>query len=170
MAHPSLFDDTHRDNDNVLFDVDMAGILGAFHQLIYTSAYITETLDSLIQLSEDVHERVESISKRTTALMQKLPSFEARVLSMEVNEYGHSGLRAKNKFLQQRDAYIPTVLSRSTNSPQVMAQYHLIQPLPPFWKLVPVTQQDTSNFYSHPGLIRCCMCMSLGNSLRGLFE
>jgi hypothetical protein len=133
----------------------MSSILGSFHQLVYVTSYITETFDSLIQLAEDIHERVENINKRTNVLFSKLHSFESRMTSIDVNEYGHVGSTAKAKFLSQRETYPPTVLSRATNSSQIMSQYDLLQPLPPFWKLVPVTQQDTTCFYSNPGKLRC---------------
>ena len=160
MSHPQLFDDSSynnyeksRDNNLVLFDINMSAMLGSFHQLQYVSAYISETLENLILLSEDMHDRIELLAVRKLTLFNQMSQFESRVVSIELNEFGHSGFIAKNKFLPHRESYVPTVLSRGTNSGEVMAQYDIIQPLPPFWKLVPVTQQDTTIFYSNPGKV-----------------
>lgn len=137
-----------------LMDGNMSSILGAFHQIAFLTSYIAETFDSLLQLSEDVHERVNNLSNRTTTLFQKLPILESRLISVELSasDFGHSSSIAKDMFLNDRDSYIPNVLSRSTNCNQIMSQYHACQPLPPFWKLKSITEQDTTNYYSNPGI------------------
>jgi hypothetical protein len=149
LCNPQLFDDSPQ--ESLLFDVDMSNILGSFQQLVYVTAMVAETFDHLAALAEDVNERLKSATARVKSLSNKLPAFESRVFSIEVNENGHSGFAAKQKFLAHREIYIPTVIARSSNSPQIMAQYDTIQRLPAFWKLVPVTQQDTTKFYSDPG-------------------
>ena len=150
LSHPQLYEDAPTDQA-ILFGCNMSRVLGAFHQLIYLNAYAAEAFDNIMQLSEDVNSRIKTISHRSTLLFNKLEAMETRVFTNEIQATGHSGKLAKEKFLQDRESYTPTVISRNTNCGQILSLYDSCTAIPQFYKLSQITGQDVAEFYSNPG-------------------
>ncbi|GMH49888.1 hypothetical protein TrVE_jg817, partial [Triparma verrucosa] len=73
-AEPSLYQGS---NDNeVLANVNLAGMTGTMTQLGYLASYATEMLSDLKELADTTHKRVESCTKRTRKLLDDIPKLQ----------------------------------------------------------------------------------------------
>lgn len=59
------------------------------------------------------------------------------------------------KLFKAREAYIPSTLTKLTNSTQIKHQYTLCNAPPALWKMETVIADDCVAKYSHPGLFGC---------------
>eukprot|EP00518_Triparma_eleuthera_P001869 CAMPEP_0182455292 /NCGR_PEP_ID=MMETSP1319-20130603/1523_1 /TAXON_ID=172717 /ORGANISM="Bolidomonas pacifica, Strain RCC208" /LENGTH=483 /DNA_ID=CAMNT_0024653335 /DNA_START=18 /DNA_END=1469 /DNA_ORIENTATION=+ len=76
-AEPRLYQDSP--DDQVLANVNQAGMTGAMTQLGYLASYATEMLSDLKDLADQLHVRVHSATSRTRALLEEIPRLQEEV-------------------------------------------------------------------------------------------
>ena len=139
----------------ILQDVNMSHLLGAIHQVAYLSSYALEIFDGLVALADDTKERMAEASKRVTALSSSLSRLPRRVQDVEAVHAPGSGAEA----LAQREIFVPTVLSKATNSSAVKQTYEACSAPPQFWRMDKALRaldpdsagSSISIFFSNPG-------------------
>lgn len=104
--------------------------------------------------AEDINDRLHKVSFKTNEIIAGLPDIKKDIESHEMSDEMVVG---DEVFLHEfstkvREAYIPTVLMKSSNCPQISDVYStLAAPVPNLWKLENVVPENCVQLYSHPG-------------------
>jgi hypothetical protein len=104
----------------------------------------------MARLVEDVSARIENTTLRTNQLLLKLTSVEKRIKTIEPSSTIIP--KTKIKKFKSRNAYIPSILTKISNSEQIRAQYMICNLPPQLWKMEIVIPDDCVAKYSHPGI------------------
>ena len=137
--------------DTVLEDTNMSVMLGCLHQIAYLSSYSLELFESLTYLTHDISERIDVATLQTNNLRNKLlPDAERRAKMMDIG-FGHSGLKSKERYLNDRNPYVPAVLTRDSAPNEIMTLYENCAPSPSFSFLPKQIRTICSNRFSNPG-------------------
>ena len=131
----------------VLQDCGTSATLGALHQIAYLSSYALEIFDGLVSLADETKERVSSCSARVGALSSLLSRESAFTVTV-----------ANASTALQREVFVPTVLSKGTNSPSVTQTWDGCAAPPQFWRMDKVLSSlglepasSNSVYFSNPG-------------------
>jgi hypothetical protein len=111
------------------------------------------------------------VNKKTSLILSKVPTVEKKVRSTAL--VLQNSQPKKIKKFRSREPYIPSVLTKNTNSSQIKSQYTICNIMPQLWKMETIIPDDCVIQYSHPGnvplltalLIALSPCLSLPLSL-----
>ena len=132
----------------ILGDVNMARTIGVVRQINNLAMYAAEVFDNLTKLGEDTHFRIRDVTMRSKVVLKQLSAVETKVRHSEV-ALGAEDVASKR--VAKKGAYIPTVLTRKTNCPQIQAQYSICILPPQLWKIESIVPDDCMINFSNPG-------------------
>lgn len=89
------------------------------------------------------------VTIKTNILLTKIPAVEKKVRSTDFLQVPK---KKKTKKFRSREPYIPSILTKNTNSSQIRSQYTFCNIMPQLWKMETVVPDDCVIKYSHPGL------------------
>lgn len=141
QAYNEFCDDSS--NKNILVDKNMSKYLGVLLQISYLSAYSVEMFDTLARSADDMNDRIQSLSSKTTNLFKKLPDVEKKIKTTGIDSND-----MKISFpLKNRAGYIPTVLTKKSNAVPIRDFYmHCCNLPPPLWKIESIMSNSTLQF------------------------
>lgn len=132
----------------VLEDINIARLLGCLHQLAYLSSYSIEIFDNLSCFTSDIGERIECATLQCNNLRNKLLSeADKRIKILEVG-HGHDGRKAKEKYLDDREPRVPSVLTSSSRPSTISSKYKTCASIP----TIPNIDPKLLLQYSNPGI------------------
>lgn len=88
------------------------------------------------------------VTVRTNLISSKLTAVDKKVKSSDLMQVSK---KKKTKKFRSRDPYIPSILTKNTNSAQIKSQYSLCNIMPQLWKMETIVPEDCVIKYSHPG-------------------
>lgn len=88
------------------------------------------------------------VTVRTNLLSSKIPNVEKKVKSTDIMQVSK---KKKPKKFKSREPYIPSILTKNTNSGQIKSQYSICNIIPQLWKMETIVPDDCVIKYSHPG-------------------
>lgn len=127
------------------------------HQLSYFSSTTLELFQNISYLTNDVQDRINKVSARTTKLTNKISTIEKNLsYSPESYRMKINGIRdslAVNELMSSREMVTPSLFIKSTNYSSIRSLYKNCLSLPQFWKIECYLGQDDDCFkyYSYPG-------------------
>jgi hypothetical protein len=153
-------------------------VTGTIRQLAVLSSYSLEIFTNLAVLTEDLHERMKTLSIRTNALLYKnLPEYDRCVRNSLIlpdlselcgtsvkDTFGSfhttpvnmkkGGKLKKKKYLSAATRLVatPPIFVKSTNYPSILVQYKLLsKSVPQLWRIENIIGEDCFQFFSYPG-------------------
>lgn len=94
------------------------------------------------------------ITIKTNSLITKIPHVEKKVRSLDITQIQK---KKKTQKFRSKEPYIPSILTKNTNSSQIRSQYSICNIMPQLWKMETIVPDDCVIKYSHPGNTLLCI-------------
>ena len=141
QAYNEFCDDSP--NKKLLVDKNMSKYLGVLLQISYLSAYSVEMFDTLARSTDDMNDRIQTLSTKTSNLLTKLPSVEKIIKTTEID---YNSMKISYP-MKNRSGYIPTVLTKKSNAIPIRDYYMTCCTIPPaLWKIESMMTNSTIPF------------------------